>query len=104
MYTDGMKRDEVIATLQNHRAELQRRGVVHAALFGSVARDEARADSDIDIMIDIDPQTGDGMSIYDYVNLKRFMERRIWNTVRDALHELEAAVRQELDGLPGSPE
>ena len=47
--------------------------MVHAALFGSVARDEARADSDIDIMIDIDPQTGDGMSIYDYVNLKRFI-------------------------------
>ena len=31
-------------------------------------------------------------------------ERRIWNTVRDALYELEAAVRQEIDTLPGSPE
>jgi hypothetical protein len=29
--------------------------VRHAALFGSVARDEARADSDLDILIELDP-------------------------------------------------
>ena len=71
MYTDGMKRDEVIAPLQNHRAELQRRGVVHAALFGSVARDEARADSDIDIMIDIDPENQ--MGVFEFVGLQRYI-------------------------------
>jgi hypothetical protein len=29
---------------------------------------------------------------------------RIWNTVHKELTALEAAVRQEIDALPGSPE
>ena len=47
-----MDRDRVIATLQQHRAELEGRGVVHAAVFGSVARGQARPDSDVDILIE----------------------------------------------------
>ena len=38
------------------RSELRSRGVTHAALFGSRARGEARADSDIDIMVEIAPE------------------------------------------------
>lgn len=50
---------------------MRARGVSHAALFGSVARDEGRPDSDIDIMIEIDPDKTVG--IYDYVDLKEFI-------------------------------
>ena len=51
-----MNKRAVIAMLKQHRAELERKGVRHAALFGSLARDEARPDSDIDIMIELDPR------------------------------------------------
>jgi len=42
-----MNRQDVINVLVGHQAELRARGVRHAALFGSVARDEAGAQSDV---------------------------------------------------------
>jgi len=50
-----MKRDEVLAILRQHEATLRARGVCHAALFGSIARGDARPDSDVDIMIELAP-------------------------------------------------
>ena len=47
-----MRRAEAIARLKEHEAELKRLGVEHLYLFGSTARDEARADSDIDLFFD----------------------------------------------------
>lgn len=63
-----MDKDTVIAVLRAHRAELERLGVQHAALFGSVARGEARPDSDVDIAIDIDERALP--DVYAYVGLK----------------------------------
>jgi predicted nucleotidyltransferase len=48
-----MNRDQIIAVLRAHEPELRHRGVLHAALFGSVARDEGKPGSDIDIMIEL---------------------------------------------------
>jgi predicted nucleotidyltransferase len=64
-----MDRDAVIAVLQAHRAELQRLGVRHAALFGSVARGEAGPLSDIDIAIDLDRSRQP--TVYDYVGMQQ---------------------------------
>lgn len=63
-----MDKDAVIATLRAHRADLERMGVIHAALFGSVARGEAGPDSDIDIAVDLTEDAAPG--IYEYVGLK----------------------------------
>jgi predicted nucleotidyltransferase len=49
-----MNREEVIATLKAHQSELMAIGILHAGLFGSVARGEQTVDSDIDILVDID--------------------------------------------------
>jgi uncharacterized protein len=49
-----MKRDEVIATLRAHEPELRAAGVVRLSLFGSTARDDARADSDVDLLAAFD--------------------------------------------------
>ena len=47
-----MGRDEAIAKLKEHEAELRQLGVDHLYLFGSTARDEARPDSDVDLFFD----------------------------------------------------
>jgi predicted nucleotidyltransferase len=67
----GIDREEIIATLHAHRAELCRRGVRHAALFGSLARDESKRTSDIDILIELDPQTPVGL--FEYVGITQYL-------------------------------
>ena len=47
--------DRVLALLRELRGELRRQGVLHAAVFGSVAREEESPNSDVDIMIELDP-------------------------------------------------
>jgi predicted nucleotidyltransferase len=45
--------DEIVRLLRAEEAELRRRGVVHLAVFGSVARGDDRPDSDVDIAVEI---------------------------------------------------
>jgi uncharacterized protein len=47
-----MRREEAIARLKEHEAELKQLGIEHLYLFGSTARDEAGEDSDVDLFFD----------------------------------------------------
>ena len=49
-----MQKDQIIATLRDHAAELRRLGAAHLYLFGSSARNEAGPSSDVDLFIDFD--------------------------------------------------
>ena len=50
-----MNRDEVLGLLREHKETLALRfGVVELALFGSVARDRAEEESDVDILVRFD--------------------------------------------------
>ena len=50
-----MTRDDVLGALRDHKATLGRRfGVAGLALFGSFARDDASADSDVDLLVRFD--------------------------------------------------
>ena len=54
-----MKRDDVIRILQEHRSEFAARyGVKSLALFGSVARDTATEQSDVDLLVEFDRPVG----------------------------------------------
>lgn len=66
-----MNRDEIIRTLKEREAELRAHGVTHAALFGSVARDHQRPDSDIDIVVDLDPAVV--ATMFDYAGVKDYI-------------------------------
>ena len=66
-----MNRDEALNVLRRFEPDLRARGVRRAALFGSLARGDHRPDSDIDVMIEIDPEASIG--IYDYVGLKDYI-------------------------------
>ena len=57
-----MRRVDVIALIAAHRDEIIDRFAVRSlSLFGSVARDEARPDSDVDLLVEFEgPTTFDG--------------------------------------------
>ena len=63
-----MDKDEALTILRQHADALRNRGIRHAALFGSVARGDARPDSDIDILIELAPEAS--LDIFAYVELK----------------------------------
>lgn len=66
-----MDRTEIITVLRRHEEVLHRKGVAHAALFGSRARGDGGAGSDIDILIDLRPDAR--LSVFDYVGLKEYI-------------------------------
>jgi predicted nucleotidyltransferase len=67
-----MDREQVIDTLRAHESELHRLGVKRAALFGSLARGEARPGSDIDLLVEIDPKARIG--VFEYVGIVQYLE------------------------------
>jgi hypothetical protein len=72
-YTPLMNSSAAIETLRRSEQALRGRGVTHAALIGSVARGDNRLGSDIDIMIEIDPDAR--ITVFDYVDLKDYIAR-----------------------------
>jgi len=68
---EAMDRSQIIRVLKAHEAELRRRGVEHAALFGSAARGDGRADSDIDVMLDLDPAAR--VTVFDYAEIVEYV-------------------------------
>jgi predicted nucleotidyltransferase len=66
-----MKVDDAVATLRRYENALRARGIRHAAVFGSVARGDSRPDSDLDILVEFEPDA-EG-SIYEYMRLKDYV-------------------------------
>ncbi len=81
---------EVLDTLRRHEADLRRRGVRHAAVFGSVARGEQIIGSDVDVLVDLDPAAPIG--VFEYARLTLDLEELIGAPVdladREALKPL----------------
>jgi uncharacterized protein len=68
-------RDEVFAKLAALEKPLRERGLKSLAVFGSVIRGSARPDSDVDVLVDIEPDAR--FSLIDLVALKDFLEDRL---------------------------
>jgi hypothetical protein len=62
---------DVLHTLRAHEEQLRRLGASHAAVFGSLARGEALAGSDIDVLVDLDQERP--MGVFEYVRLKLYI-------------------------------
>jgi predicted nucleotidyltransferase len=63
--------ESMIATLRSHETELRQAGVRRLSLFGSVARGDAEADSDVDIAVEFDPAAQ--MDLIQLVALERLL-------------------------------
>jgi len=51
-----MEKQAVLEKLRAHEAELRAAGIVHLRLFGSVARGDNGAESDVDLLANLDPE------------------------------------------------
>jgi predicted nucleotidyltransferase len=65
-----MKLQEALTILREHEAAIRDHHVKALSIFGSVARDEARDDSDVDILVEFDRQVG----LLGFVGLKLYLE------------------------------
>ena len=94
-----MKRDQVLAIVNAHQTELQDLGVKSLELFGSVARDKASSDSDVDFLVEFAIEA----SLFDLFRVRHYLEDLLGCDVdlgtTDALREhlrepvLEDAIR-----------
>ncbi|HTS53028.1 MAG TPA: nucleotidyltransferase family protein [Burkholderiales bacterium] len=80
-----VRREELIALLRGCSQDLQRFRVRSLELFGSLARGEAHAASDVDLLVEFD----DGPTFDQFMDLKFFLEdllsRRVDLVTRAAL-------------------
>jgi predicted nucleotidyltransferase len=78
-------RDQVLQRLAETRAELANLGVRSLDLFGSVARGEAGADSDVDLLVEFDQPIG----LFHFFRVQRRLEEilgcRVDLVMRDAV-------------------
>lgn len=65
-----MKSNEVLTIIAKHREQLQTMGVKSLDLFGSVARNEAREDSDVDFFVEFNRQVG----LFEFIKVKLYLE------------------------------
>lgn len=92
------ERERVTALLRRHADELRARGIRGLALFGSVARNEARPGSDVDLLVDLDPEAGLGFGV---VSLRQDLGRVLGRPVGLAFAsrvrpELRARIERDL--------
>ncbi len=66
-----MNRSDALQLLAAHREQLRQQfGVSSLAIFGSTARDEARPESDIDVVVEFNRPTG----LFDLIRLQFYLE------------------------------
>jgi uncharacterized protein len=83
-----MRRDEIIARIRKHTDAIKAEGASALYLFGSAARDEADAASDIDVFVDVDPNSR--FSLFNMSGIRLIIMDEtgcdVDITTRDALH------------------
>lgn len=108
--------EQIIGTLRAYEVELRRAGIRHLSLFGSVARGEAEAESDIDLLVEFEPAAR--IDLFRLTALERRLGEVLGRPVdllpvpvenarlrakidRDRLHVLAADARRVLGRLAG---
>ncbi|GAB4352899.1 MAG: nucleotidyltransferase family protein [Cyanophyceae cyanobacterium] len=65
-----MQKSEVLNLVNFHQEELRTLGIKSLKLFGSVARDQATPQSDIDILVELNENLG----FFEFFQIKHYLE------------------------------
>lgn len=86
MESASLSREAVMARLAAAEFDIRALGVARLALFGSVARDEARANSDVDLLVQFSPgQKSYGRFLELSELLESLLHRRVELVTTEAL-------------------
>ncbi len=84
----ALSRDQIIASLRGLEPALRKRGVTSLAIFGSRSRGDARQDSDLDVLVEVESATD--FSLSDLFGVQ--------HVIQDAVGlETQATLRSDLD-------
>lgn len=81
----ALARDEAMHILKKHEQEIRAQGVTRLALFGSTARNEARPDSDVDVLVDLDRSRQ--LSLLDIAGLEIYLGEILGRGIETANRE-----------------
>jgi hypothetical protein len=65
-----LTRDRAVQLLREHMDEMRALGVESLSIFGSVARDEAGPESDVDVLMELKP----GVGLFQYVDIQERLQ------------------------------
>ncbi len=94
-----MDRDHAISILHSLRPALKARGIDHAGLFGSIARGEFGAKSDVDVLVT--PAIGRSLDLFDFGGVQDILEKGFSGFDVDVVvapirrRELKASIERE---------
>ena len=80
-------KEYILSTIKSKKTEIYRFGIRDIGLFGSYARDEQTENSDIDILIDFEPDQesfDNYMAVYDFIE-KLFKDQRVEIVTKNGL-------------------
>ncbi len=91
-YPPVMDRDTILHALRKLRSRLEARGIAHVGVFGSVARNQAKATSDIDIVVT--PLHGRKLDLFDLGGVQSLLNEQFEGIDIDVV--VEPVMRPEL--------
>ncbi len=78
-----MNKETIVNILQQEKKEIAKLGVSKIGLFGSFSRNDFKEDSDIDILIDFEPNSE--VTLFDLIEIEELLNSRLNRKVDMAL-------------------
>jgi predicted nucleotidyltransferase len=91
-----MERAEIIKRIKEIAEPLRAKGATGLYVYGSRARSNPRADSDLDVFVDYQP--GTGFSLIEFAEIELLLEQHLALDVHAKTRPRRKTLREEIEG------